>query len=814
MTRTFFTHPAPFDVSTLTKPSCSRPMKISSSFLARVPTAVAASEGCARILPFGPWVDALGSGQTCADGAWLERTLPVAVRRELGRLLPELGPQDGDSAAPPDYLKLFEGVGLLLAHVAQRQPTVLILEDLHWADEMSLRLLAFVGHRLQPWKLLVLATARAEDLVDAPPLQRTLAELEREPHVVAIALGPLSRADTAGLVQALSRSGTSEAVVAELSERVWRTSEGNPFVAIEAVRAAARDALASGLEALPMPERVRDIIGRRLDQLGPRHRELVAVASVVGREFEIPLLQRASGLGEEEAAEAVEELIRRRLLQSVGERLDFIHDRVREVAYGRILPLRRAMLHRRVAEALASLHEGDLEPYDLALGLHYTDGELWNQAVVHLRRAGERAAERSAIREAAACFERALAALAHLPDGRHTREQAFGIRVELRSQLLALGEFRRVLDLSRQARTFAEQLGDERRLGRAFDLLTSDHVRLGETDEALVSGHRALAIAHALPDVSRRMTVANSLGQAHYLRGEYERAVELTTGNLAVSSADVGPRGETHPRHAAFRRVSSLGWLLMSLAQLGRFAEAAPYEADVLRTAEETSWAVNVLLAHGAAGTLRLDKGDLAEARLRIEHSVAVARGANLVLYLLWMVPASALVLALLEARDEALDWLGEGHRLLEDHARAGNVGLFTSRAALALGQTALILGRFDEAQHLARRTADVSASQPGFAAHALDLLGEIATSPGRFDAESGETHYRQALALAEPRGMRPLVAHCHLGLGRLYRRTGKRQQSGEHLSAATAMYREMDMRFWLEKAESEIMALETSRKR
>jgi predicted protein tyrosine phosphatase len=88
--------------------------------------------------------------------------------------------------------------------------------------------------------------------------------------------------------------------------------------------------------------------------------------------------------------------------------------------------------------------------------------------------------------------------------------------------------------------------------------------------------------------------------------------------------------------------------------------------------------------------------------------------------------------------------------------------------------------------------------------AHALHLLGDIATHPDRFDAEPGEAHYRQALALAEPRSMRPLVAHCHLGLGKLYWRTGKREQAVEHLTTATTMYREMGMTYWLEKAEAE----------
>jgi Tetratricopeptide repeat len=102
----------------------------------------------------------------------------------------------------------------------------------------------------------------------------------------------------------------------------------------------------------------------------------------------------------------------------------------------------------------------------------------------------------------------------------------------------------------------------------------------------------------------------------------------------------------------------------------------------------------------------------------------------------------------------------------------------------------------------LGERAAEVSPHHPGYAAYALHLLGDIATHPDRFDPEHGETHYRKALALAEARGRRPLVAHCHLGLGKLYRRTGRQQEAHKHLTTATTMYRDMDMRFWLEQAE------------
>jgi tetratricopeptide (TPR) repeat protein len=165
---------------------------------------------------------------------------------------------------------------------------------------------------------------------------------------------------------------------------------------------------------------------------------------------------------------------------------------------------------------------------------------------------------------------------------------------------------------------------------------------------------------------------------------------------------------------------------------------------------------------------------------------------------------ASAWVLAQLGEASEALNRLREGEQLLERLAARGVVD-HRGDNYYGLARAGLLLGRLDEARRLADRAVESLPSQPGFAAHALHLLGDIATHPDGFDAERGETHYREALALAEPRGMRPLIAHCHLGLGRLCQRTSKQQEAQEHLTTAMTMYREMDMRFWLEQAEAEL---------
>jgi tetratricopeptide (TPR) repeat protein len=241
-----------------------------------------------------------------------------------------------------------------------------------------------------------------------------------------------------------------------------------------------------------------------------------------------------------------------------------------------------------------------------------------------------------------------------------------------------------------------------------------------------------------------------------------------------------------------------------SLAELGRFDEAARYEVESIRLAEPTQHAYTIGMTHWAAATFRLIKGDWELARSRIEHGITALRTADAVLTLPWAVASAAWILAQLGEASEALSRLREGEQLVASLAARDIVG--TSGAGYhALGRACLLLGRLDEAGRLGARAVESSPRQPGYAAHALHLLGGIATHPDRLDAERGEVYYRQALTLAEPRSMGPLVAHCHLGLGRLYRRTGKPEQAREHLTTATTMYREMDMRFWLEQAEAEM---------
>jgi tetratricopeptide (TPR) repeat protein len=252
--------------------------------------------------------------------------------------------------------------------------------------------------------------------------------------------------------------------------------------------------------------------------------------------------------------------------------------------------------------------------------------------------------------------------------------------------------------------------------------------------------------------------------------------------------------------------VLSRDSLVISLIPLGRFSEAAEYQAEAMRIAEATHHAFTLGRAHRGAMLLHASHGDWTKARVASERMIAVVRSGNIVTLLLAAVAHCAQILAQLGETSAALSRLQEGELLLERLAARGIVAAAVFHYTLA--QASLLLGRLDEAQRLANRAVESAVSTPGFKAAALQVLGAIASHPDWLDAETAEANYREALALAEPRGMRPLVAHCHLGLGKLYRRTGQREQAQEHLTAAMTMYREMGMTYWLEKAEAETRAV------
>jgi predicted ATPase len=367
-------------------------------------------------------VDAIRRAGVATDQQILERLNPV-WRAELTRVLPEAA-APGLPSASDDYLRLFESLAQLFEELARASRVLFVLEDVHWADEMSVRLLCFLTRRLACANVMLVATARGEELADAPALGRMLDDLERQQRLVRLALPPLSPTETTALVRHLAHVGLADTEVERLGERVWRATDGNPFLVIETMRALDEGREPSEGQRLPMTDRARRLITGRLERLSEAGRHLVDVAAVIGRDFEFGLLYRAARISAEEAASGLEELVRRRVLHGIGDRFDFTHDRIRETAHALLLAPRRRLLHGDIACALEDLYGEHMAEHVAALGRHWLEAEIWSKAASCLQRAGAAAATQSANREAAALFEQALRALDRhrgLPAGRSVR---------------------------------------------------------------------------------------------------------------------------------------------------------------------------------------------------------------------------------------------------------------------------------------------------------------------------------------------------------------------------------------------------------
>jgi tetratricopeptide (TPR) repeat protein len=480
----------------------------------------------------------------------------------------------------------------------------------------------------------------------------------------------------------------------------------------------------------------------------------------------------------------------------------FKHALTHEVAYSSLLQERRRLLHARIVEVLEQHHADRLAEQVDRLAHHAVRGEVWDKAVVYLQQAGAKAHGRSANREAVASFEQALEALAHLPETRDTREQAIDLRLNLRGVLTAFGDFGRIMTLLREADTLATTLDDSYRLGSISASMAQYFLYylyyLGDYEHVIVASQRALALAATSSEVGARLSANVYLNAAYYSLGDYQRAMDCCRQNAAFLTGELARERFGLPVLPA---VNSWGWLAWNLTEVGAFAEAIAWGEDGIRIAETVDNPVSLASAYAAASRVSLHQGNFPKAIPMLERGLRVCQAAHLPLFFPRL--AASLGMAYMQSGR-----LFEGLALLEqavEQSTAVQIVFLHALWLIYLSEGYRLTGRLEEATQCAIRALDLARAhqERGHQAYALRLLGDIAAHREPPQVEPAETHYHQALALAEELGMRPLQAHCHLGLGTLYAQIGQWEQARAALTAAINLYRAMDMTFWLPQAEA-----------
>ena len=696
--------------------------------------------------------------------------------------------------------RTLDGLKRLLLRESQVQPLLVLFEDLHWIDAETQALLDSLVESVPTSRLLLLVNYR-------PEYQHSWAG---KSYYLQLRIDPLPPETAEKLLGAML--GEHESLTPLKSVLIRRT-EGNPLFLEQTVRTLVETKVLTGdrgayrlakpLQELEIPPSVQAILAARIDRLAPEDKRLLQAASVIGMDVPLGLLNVIADEGEDSVRQglarlqAAEFLYEARLFPDLE--YTFHHALTHHVAYGSLVQDRRRVLHSRIVEAIESQHPGRLIEHVERLGHHAFRGESWEKAVSYLRQAGVKAYDRSANQDAIACFEQALAALKHLPQRAETFERAIDLRFDLRSPLFALGEFRRTLDHLDEAEKLAVTLDDQLRLGRIAAYKTNSIWRMGDNARALESGRHLLAIATAQNDFTLQVMANHFLGQIHSSLGDYRQGAAFERKNVETLHGEL-----LHERFGMVGPVSafSRAFLVHCLAETGEFGEGITRGEEAVRVAEEVNHPVTLIEVYWALGSLYLQKGDFAKAIPVLERGVACAENANIMGWFPWV--ASSLGLAY--ARSGRL---AEALALLEravGHAESINILAYHSLAVMRLAEARLLAQQRDEALDLAQRALRLSRerSERGVEAWTLRLLGELRSATGASGVGDAADAYSQAMALASELGMRPLIAHCHLGLAGLHARARRDAQGREHLTSAMRMLREMDMQFWLEKAGAE----------
>jgi class 3 adenylate cyclase/tetratricopeptide (TPR) repeat protein len=706
---------------------------------------------------------------------------------------------------PQRRRQTLEAVKHLLIRESQGQPVLLVFEDLHWIDSETQALLDSIVESLPTARLLLLVNYR-------PEYQHGWGS---KTYYTQLRLDPLPEARADELLQILVGDDPS---VAPLKPLLIARTACNPFFLEESVRTLRETGVLVGecgayrlekpLDALQVPATVQAVLAARIDRLPPEDKHLLQTAAVIGLEVPGPLLQVIAELSEDTLhrglahLQSAEFLYETRLFPE--HEYTFKHALTHEVAYSSLLLERRRALHARIVDALEAL-AGDRPSEQVErLAHHALRGEVWDKALVYGRQAGEKAMARSAHREAVGYFEQAISALPHLPDTRNTREQAIDLRLSLRSALAPSGDMGRILALLREAESLAAALDDPHRLGQVSDFLSRHFHNLGVYDQAITAAQRALTLATAGAEVVLQALANERLGHAYHAKGDYRRAIDCF--GQTVASLGGARRHERFGR-ANLPAVTSRAWLACCHAELGTFVEGRTLGEEGLRVAEAVAHPGSLMWALWGIGLPALRQGDLPRTLPILERAVGICQDADLSLYFPLIAVALGAAYALAGRGADAVPLLMQAMEqatameIIEDQALCG----------LSLGEAQLLAGRLEEAQALAERTLTHAREhqERGNQVYVLRLLGDIVARRDPPESTQAAAHYQQALALAEELGMRPLQAHGHRGLGTLYAKMGQREQARVALSTAIAMYRAMDMTFWLPQAEAALAQVE-----
>jgi len=664
---------------------------------------------------------------------------------------------------------------------AQTGPLQLCFEDMQWTDAETRDVVEGLVDSMGASRLLVTLTCRP----DYNPRKGS------KECFTAVLLDPLESNAADELVRALL--GNDEDT-AELRALIIERTGGTPLFIEEIIRTLVENGalrlrgsgyeLTREIHEIEIPETVQSVIAARIDSLGPKPKNLLQIASVIGPEIAPLLLREVAGVDPDELHNLLTELQNAQFLSNkdtASSQLKFRHALVHEVAYGSLITAKRQMLHARVLRAMESQYRENSQDVIEALAHHALHAALWKEAVTYLCRAGDKAVELSAYREGGAFFESALQALTHLPQEQEHIRRGIDVRLKLRPIFAATADSNRTEQHLAEAEALAISIDDRPRLAAINVAMAFVLNWRGELDASIQRGLRAKGIARDIGDHAVDVGATFYVAQAYMWRGDFQQSVAVLEENLTWID---GPLRHLRIGTTGTGSVLWQGMLGASHGRLGNFEVAIDAARKACLIADEVRRPADIALAYWWAGFVWSHKGDLGEALQALEHGFEVCR-ASQINYLVPILSTSLGYTYVLAGRH------AEGIQLLTKALALSRANKFTygeAWSSVYLGFARLLGNEHEGMLDHARGVLDLSRARKYHAieADALRLLGDVYRSGPATNAEEAERHYLQACEIYVELGLRPEHARCQIGLAQTLRQSG-REAEAERLFAQAA---------------------------
>jgi DNA-binding SARP family transcriptional activator len=742
-----------------------------------------AAEGRLSLAPVSEWLrsEALSPHLARLEDVW---------RVEVARILPEILTARPDLPRPApmaefgDRLRFFEG--LARAALLAPPPLLLLIDDLQWCDRETIEWLHFLSRFDPEGRLLVLGTARSEELDAAHPLPALLRHLRSASRLVEIGLEPLDAAETADLAAQVG----SRALDATAATRLYRETEGNPLFIVETVRAESAGGPPGAPEhGIPgLPPRAHAVIAGRLAQLSDHAREIAAAAAVVGRAFALDVLVRLAG-DEEVVVRALDELWRKRLIRERGPNAyDFTHDKLRDVAYGETSAPQRRRLHRRVAEALVALHEKDLDPVSAQVAAHYESAGLLEQAIPHYWRAAIVAQGVYAHDEAMALAGRALSLLQELPAS--ARRDGW----ELDLQLVLAPTYRvmrgwaapDLVEVLDRALALCDRVGTGAQRAQILYGMQSSYIVAGRLEKSALITDEMVRVFRETQSPEPPRSAFVMMAGVRLQIGRFQEACDDIDG--LVREADPGQLQRLQESQGLNYEVLARAWQSHALWCLGRPDTAFAGASHALRLARQLGQPFSQAIAATYLALLQQLRADPATFRGQAKEALGLATEFKATYYLAW----AAILVAYAETLDNpgatGLARLGSAIESFKETGARLRLPYYLALQAdahLRAGEADAGLVAVEEALSRGRET-----NERWWDAELHRLRAELLMAGGAEAAEA-EAALKRALEIARGQQAKSLELRAARTLALLWGRSGRTAEARDLLAPVYSWFAE-----------------------